>query len=189
MSRRFAGAILVASLSLACTPTTEPPSQCVPGAGFVYVDAPGGRGSVASIDVSGPCAASPAPDCVQIVPSCAGSACDCRFLFPVAPASFVGGATCHIRATSPSGQVFVRDVTLMAPPDPSCFEPSSPFVTIDFGDAGAGAADASNADDGDASDAAGGASDADDGGVSDGADGGATDPDAGDASDAADAGD
>jgi hypothetical protein len=146
MSRWFAAATTAALLGLACTPTTASQSPCGQAAGFVYVDVPGGRGSLLSIDVSGACAASPPPECSQISASCDGFACDCRFLFRVAPASFVSGETCHIQATSTTGQIFVRDVTLMAFPDASCFEPNSPFVTIDFRDAGAPDGGASDAD-------------------------------------------
>jgi hypothetical protein len=128
------GAILFVSMGLACGGAKTPPA-CGVGEGFVYVDVPGGAGSVSSIEASGACASDPTATCQTISSGCDGSMCECKFLFFVTEASFENDRTCHLRATSSTGQVFVRDVTITAQ-DARCFEIYSPFVMLDFQDAG-----------------------------------------------------
>jgi hypothetical protein len=139
MSRWFLGAIL-GSLVLACGSKAAP--ECGVGEGFVYVDVPAGAASVSAIEASGACLGDPSATCTTISAGCDGSACDCKFLFLVTENSFASDQTCHLRATSPTGQVFARDVKITAP-DMRCFEPNSPFIILDFpSDGGTSDADA-----------------------------------------------
>jgi hypothetical protein len=142
MSRWFVGAFLV-SLVLACGSKAAP--ECGVGEGFVYVDVPAGAASVSAIEASGACLGDPSATCTTISAGCDGSTCDCKFLFLVSENSFASDQTCHLRATSPTGQVFARDVKITAP-DARCFEPSSPFVILDFADAGVPDGGTSDAD-------------------------------------------
>jgi hypothetical protein len=135
MNRSITGAMMVASMGLACGSGAPAPS-CDAIGGFVYVDVPDGPGSVSSIEASGACASDPSAACAPISAACDGSACECKFLFLVTESSFGSDRTCHLRATSPTGQVFARDV-MITTQDGRCFQTDSPFVMIEFPDAGA----------------------------------------------------
>ena len=144
MNRWFAVATMGASMGLACGGSTHPACDAI--GGFVYVDVPGGAGSVSTIEASGACAADPTAMCQTISSGCDGSACDCRFLFLITEATFGSDRICHLRATSSTGQVFVRDVTITTQ-DARCFQPNSPFVVLELQDGGTSDGGASDARD------------------------------------------
>jgi hypothetical protein len=144
MNRWFAVATMGASMGLACGGPTNP--ACDTFGGFVYVDVPGGARSVSAIEASGACVPDPTAMCATISQGCDGSACDCKFLFLIAEATFESDRICHLRATSSSGQVFTRDVTITTQ-DARCYQPISPFVVLEFQDGGASDGGASDARD------------------------------------------
>jgi hypothetical protein len=139
VDRRLLLAVVVAlaALAPACssTPATKP-KPCDGTPGFVYVDVPEGPGAVASLAATGACAPRETPpSCDPLPGGCDAATCECKFILLVTEPAYDADPACHLRATSPAGQAFARDVPIFAP-DAGCFEPYAPFVTLTFGDGG-----------------------------------------------------
>jgi hypothetical protein len=145
-------AAVVLLLLAGCSPTVVT-DGCFGGiaVGRVDVAFPMGEGSIASFEAKGACMP-PYGSCLRTGAACDGGADGCctRTVTVTNEEAQGTAVTCQVRATSTTGQVFVRDVQFQVDATGSCprLVPASATVTVDFTaapDGGAGVADGADA--------------------------------------------